>query len=532
MSYLLGIDLGSSSVKVSLLEAESGQCVASAHYPEREAPIKAIQPGWAEQRPIDWWQYFKTALQKATSTPNSQRTLNPQLSTPNSQLTLNSKLSTLNLITAIGISYQMHGLVCLDKDLQPLRDAIIWCDSRGVPYGEHAPLPGNFTAAKLAWVKEHEPALFDKIRYIMLPGDYLALRLTGLPATTACGLSEMMLWDWASPPAPLQKERGGFSVEMLDYFGFSQNIIPPLVPTFGEQGCVSEEAAKELGLKAGIPVTYRAGDQPNNALSLRVLHPGEIASTAGTSGVVFGIVESGEWKVESCLDESSSLSTLNPQLTLNSQLINPFLHVNHHLGLMHCVNGCGILNSWLKHNVTPDLSYEEMNELAATVPVGSEGVSIFPFGNGAERVLGNKDIGASIHGLNFNRHSRAHLLRAAQEGVAFAFMYGMELMGEIKEIHAGKANLFLSPLFRDTLASVSGATIRLYDTDGSVGAARGAGIGAGVYANEDEAFASLKQLATIEPRMDYVASVKEAYQQWKHLLQQQLNNSTILNSTI
>ena len=466
MSYLLGVDLGSSSVKVSLVEAESGQCVASAHYPESEAPIKAIQPGWAEQRPVDWWQYFKTALTKALTAVNG---------------------SAADIV-AMGISYQMHGLVCLDKDLEPLRDAIIWCDSRGVPYGEHAPLPGNFTAAKLAWVKAHEPALFDKIRYIMLPGDYLALRLTGIPATTACGLSEMMLWDF---------DTHAVSSAMMDYFGFPMSLLPPLVPTFGEQGCVSIEAAKELGLKAGTPVTYRAGDQPNNALSLRVLHPGEIASTAGTSGVVYGIVKSGEWRAEN---------------------INTFLHVNHNLGLMHCINGCGILNSWLKHNVAPDLSYEQMNELAATIPVGSEGVSIIPFGNGAERVLGNQDIGASIHGLNFNRHSRAHLLRAAQEGVAFAFMYGMELMGDIKEIHAGKANMFLSPLFRDTLASISGATIRLYDTDGSVGAARGAGLGAGLYANEDEAFASLKQLATIEPRMDYVAPLKEAYEHWKTIL--------------
>ena len=464
MKYLLGIDLGSSSVKVSLVDADSGECKASAHYPETEAPIKALQPGWAEQCPDDWWSYFKEALHHLT----------------------------LNTVAAIGISYQMHGLVCLDKDLQPLRDAIIWCDSRGVPYGANAPIPGNFTAAKLAWVMEHEPELFEKIRYIMLPGDYLALRLTGTPATTACGLSEMMLWNF---------EKDTLSDEMMAYFGFPKDILPPLVPTFGEQGRVSEAAAKELGLKVGTPVTYRAGDQPNNALSLRVLHPGEIASTAGTSGVVYGV-------------QSSN--------TLTQSRINTFLHVNGNLGLMHCINGCGILNSWLKHNVAPELGYDEMNELAATVPVGSEGVSIIPFGNGAERVLGNKDIGASIHGLNFNRHTRAHLLRAAQEGVAFAFMYGMELMGDIREIHAGRANMFLSPIFRETLSTISGATIYLYDTDGSVGAARGAGLGVGIYANEDEAFASLKQLATIAPRKDYEAPLKEAYHRWKELLNQKL----------
>lgn len=468
MKYLLGIDLGSSSVKVSLVEAENGECVASAHYPESEAPIKALQPGWAEQRPDDWWHYLKMALQKAISNFNFQ-------------------FSNFNSVAAIGISYQMHGLVCLDKDMQPLRDAIIWCDSRGVPYGEHAPIPGNFTAAKLAWVKEHEPELFEKIRYIMLPGDYLALRLTGTPATTACGLSEMMLWD------------SQLSTQMMDYFGFPISILPPLVPTFGEQGRVGAAAAKELGINAGIPVTYRAGDQPNNALSLRVLHPGEIASTAGTSGVVYGISQSSIFHSQS--------------------EINAFLHVNHTIGLMHCINGCGILNSWLKHNVAADLTYDEMNTLAATVPVGSDGISIIPFGNGAERVLGNKDIGASIHGLNFNCHQRAHLLRAVQEGVAFAFMYGIEKMKVgFNVIHAGRANMFLSPIFRDALATVSGATIRLYDTDGSIGAARGAGLGAGIYANEDEAFASLKQIATIEPCADLAAPIAEAYSRWKFVL--------------
>ena len=503
MKYLLGIDLGSSSVKVSLVEAESGQCVASAHYPETEAPIKALQPGWAEQRPDDWWEYFKRALEKVKSeTP----AFVPPRGGMEKQGVVPPRGGMGGEIAAIGISYQMHGLVCLDKDLRPLRDAIIWCDSRGVPYGEHAPLSGNFTAAKLAWVKEHEPELFDKIRYIMLPGDYLALRLTGTPATTACGLSEMMLWDFQSEKLKVKSEKlegmKGISKEMMDYFGFPMDIIPPLVPTFGEQGRLTQEAAEELGLKAGTPVTYRAGDQPNNALSLRVLHPGEIASTAGTSGVVYGVVESGEQRAE-------------------SGLINTFLHVNGNLGLMHCINGCGILNSWLRQNVAAEIGYDQMNALADTVPVGSEGVSIIPFGNGAERVLCNKDIGASIHGLNFNRHTHAHLLRAAQEGIAFAFMYGMELMGDIKEIHAGRANMFLSPIFRDTLSTISGATIHLYDTDGSVGAARGAGLGAGIYANEGEAFASLKQLATIAPRKDYEAPLQEAYQRWKTLLSKQ-----------
>ena len=497
MSYLLGIDLGSSSVKVALVDADSGQCIASASYPESEAPIKALQPGWAEQRPDDWWEYLKQALSKLS--------------------TLNFQFSTLK---AIGISYQMHGLVCLDKEMLPLRDAIIWCDSRGVPYGERAfdelghewcmehlhNSPGNFTASKLAWVKANEPELFDKIRYIMLPGDYLALRLTGTAATTACGLSEMMLWDYQVESEKWKVKSGKCIAEkVMDYFGFPKEMLPPLVPTFGEQGRLSASAATELGLPVGIPVSYRAGDQPNNALSLAVLNPGEVAATAGTSGVVYGVVESGKMKVE-------------------SGRINTFLHVNHNLGVMHCINGCGILNAWMRRTLgartaSSAITYDEINRLAASVPVGSEGVSIIPFGNGAERVLENRNIGCSVHGLDFNRHNRAHLLRASQEGIAFALYYGMEIIGSVATIRSGRANMVLSPLFRETLASVSGATIELYDTDGAIGAARGAGLGSGVYATPEEAFGPMQRLLTVEPTKD--TSYREAYERWKSILEKQ-----------
>ena len=468
MAYLLGIDLGSSSVKVALVDADSGQCVATASYPDSEAPIKALQPGWAEQRPDDWWQYLKCALAKLSS--------------------LDYHLSN---IKAIGISYQMHGLVCLDEGLRPLRDAIIWCDSRGVPYGERAPLPGNFTAAKLAWVKDHEPALFAKIRHIMLPGDWLAMRLGAEPATTACGLSEMMLWDF---------QTRALSTAMMDHFGFPADILPPLVPTFGLQGRVSAAAAAETGLAAGTPIAYRAGDQPNNALSLAVLEPGQVASTAGTSGVVYGVRAYNDAAVQS-----------------RNSAVNTFLHVNGTLGLMHCINGCGIFNSWMRRMVAnPDISYDEINRIAAQAPIGSDGLSAIPFGNGAERVLLNRNIGASLHGIDLNRHGQAHMLRATQEGIAFAFMYGMEQMGPTDTIHAGRANMFLSPLFRETLAGVSGATIELYDTDGSVGAARGAGMGAGVYTDAKEAFASLQLLHTDHP--SHRQAYTDAYGRWKEAL--------------
>jgi len=454
----------------------------------------AVKAGWAEQNPDSWWEYAKSSLKKIMADSGVKG----------------------DDIKAVGISYQMHGLVCVDKNLQELRPAIIWCDSRAVPYGEKAfselggdkclshllNSPGNFTASKLAWVKENEPELFNKIYKVMLPGDYLALRLSGVANTTVSGLSEGMFWDF---------KNNRVADFLMDYYGFDQSLIADIVPTFAEQSVVSEAAAAELGLKAGTPITYRGGDQPNNALSLNVLNPGEIAATAGTSGVVYGVLGDVNYDPQS--------------------RVNTFAHVNHtaeqtRLGVLLCINGTGILNAWVHRNITPDISYAEMNDLAAQAPIGSDGVTIIPFGNGAERVLENKEIGCSINGLNFNKHSKAHIVRAAQEGIVFSFCYGMEIMQQmgmdIKKIHAGKANMFLSPLFRNTLAGVSGATIELYDTDGSVGAAKGAGIGAGIYANADEAFATLEKLQIIEPDAPNVEAYRAAYEAWKQTLKQKI----------
>ncbi len=491
MKYLLGYDIGSSSVKASLVNAESGKSEASAFFPKTEAEIIAVRAGWAEQHPQMWWENLKLATQAVLQQSGAK----PEE------------------VAAIGISYQMHGLVCVDKNQEVLRPAIIWCDSRAVPFGQQAfdtlghehclshllNSPGNFTASKLAWVKENEPGLFSRIDKIMLPGDYIAMRLTGEACTTVSGLSEGMFWDF---------KNNRVADFLMNYYGFSNDLIPEIRPTFAEQGKVTAAAAEELGLKAGTPVTYRAGDQPNNALSLKVFNPGEIASTAGTSGVVYGV-----------------LGTVNYD---PKSRVNTFAHVNHtaeqtRLGVLLCINGTGILNSWMKRNVAPEsLSYAGMNDLAAQAPIGSDGLSIIPFGNGAERVLENQDRCCSIHGIRFNSHNRSHLLRAAQEGIVFSFKYGMEVMQQmgmdIRKIHAGNANMFLSPIFRDTLASVTGATIELFDTDGSVGAAKGAGLGAGIYKNTDEAFESLTRLQVIEPDVKNLAAYQDAYERWKSYL--------------
>ncbi len=495
--YLLGYDIGSSSVKASLVDAQTGKCVSSASYPKTEAEIIAVKQGWAEQHPQSWWEYLKQAT---------------------ASILAETKVDSAD-IKAIGISYQMHGLVCVDKDKNVLRPAIIWCDSRGVPYGQKAfdelghenclshllNSPGNFTAAKLAWVKENEPELFAKIDKIMLPGDYIAMRLSGEICTTISGLSECMLWDY---------KENKLADSLLKFYGFDSSIIPEIKSTFAEQGRVNAVAAKELGLHEGTPITYRAGDQPNNALSLNVFNPGEIASTAGTSGVVYGVNGVVNY------DKKSR--------------VNTFAHVNHtteqtRLGVMACISGTGILNSWIKRTVAPEgISYVDMNKLASEIEIGSNGVSIIPFGNGAERVLENKEINCSINGVNFNVHDKRHLIRAAQEGIVFSFKYGIDIMEQIgipvQKIHAGHANMFLSKIFRDTLAGVTGATIELYDTDGSVGAAKGAGMGAGIYKDNNEAFASLKKIEVIEPDAAKQAQYLEAYNRWKSILLKQIEN--------
>lgn len=489
--YLLGYDIGSSSVKASLVDVNSGKVVESDFFPKTEMTMYAAQPGWAEQDPAMWWENLKLA---------------------NASVLKQANISNTD-IKGIGISWQMHGLVAVDRDFNVLRPSIIWCDSRAVTIGDEAfnkigsdysmahllNSPGNFTASKLAWVKENEPNLYDKIYKIMLPGDYIAMKLTGNITTTVEGLSEGIFWDF---------KRNEVSKEVMDYFGFDKSILPDIVPTFGDQGVVCESVAKDLGLNPGTPLGYRAGDQPNNAASLNVFNPGEIASTAGTSGVVYGVL--GEVNYD-------PLSR-----------VNTFAHVNHtnnntRLGVLLCINGTGILNSWIKKNmIQKELSYNDMNTLASKSVIGSKGISIIPFGNGAERVLENKDPGASIHGINFNIHSISDIVRASQEGIVYSFKYGMEIMEEmgmnIKVIRAGNANMFLSPIFRDTLSGITGASIELFDTDGAAGAAKSAGIGVGIYKTNDEAFATLKKIMTVEPNNSESAQYVEAYARWKSYL--------------
>lgn len=491
---LLGIDLGSSSVKVSVIDGGKGRTISAASYPPSEMEISAPLPGWAEQDPEQWWKNFTLALTACLKPLGPKR----------------------KSIGAIGISYQMHGLVMVDKERKVLRPSIIWCDSRAVETGERAfdrlgkdfclhhllNSPGNFTASKLAWVKENEPDIYRQIYKIMLPGDYLAMRLTNEIKTTISGLSEGIFWDFM---------RSEVSQELLDYYGISHDLLADALPSFSLQGELTAEVAAELGLTPGIPVSYRAGDQPNNALSLNVMKPGEVATTAGTSGVIYGVTDKTQF------DPMSR--------------INTFIHVNHtkrltRLGVLLCINGTGILNSWLKKNTGAGLTYPEMNDLASAVEPGSNGLFIFPFGNGAERMFGNRNIGASVHGLNFNIHQQGHLYRAAQEAIAYSFRYGLEIMKETginpTVIRAGEANMFLSKVFRDILSSLTSTVITLYNTDGSVGAARGAGIGCGFYKTEEEAFHGLEVTGSSEPDHRMALIYDARYNEWLDILENYL----------
>ena len=490
--WLLGYDVGSSSIKAALLEAESGRVVARAASPETELPISAPRPGWAEQDPQTWWRHVAEATAG-----------------------LRAAAGDLGEVAAIGLSYQMHGLVLVDRGREVLRPAIIWCDSRAVELGERAfreigpeaclkrllNSPGNFTAAKLAWVKEHEPEIFARAWKMLLPGDWVALQMTGEVCTTPSGLSEAILWDF---------QEQALARQVLGHFGIPEEMVPPVVPGFAVQGRLTAAAAGALGLRAGTPVSYRGGDQPNNALSLRVLDPGEVAATAGTSGVVYGVSD-------------------RPGFDPRSR-VNTFVHVNHapgrpRYGTLMCVNGTGILYGWLKRQLGCD-GYETMNGLAAQAPPGSAGLQVLPYGNGAERTLENLNPGAALLGLDFNLHDRRHLLRAAQEGIVFALQHGLEIMAGMGvrtgSVRAGLANMFLSPLFGSIFAAVTGVAVELLDTDGAVGAARGAGLGAGIYPDEQAAFSGLRAVRRIEPEAQLRSAYASLYGRWREALERRL----------
>lgn len=489
----LGIDVGSSSVKVSLLDIRTGECVASVTNPAVEMPIISLRSGWGEQDPLLWWENVCRGIRQI------------------------AERHTLKDLVSIGITYQMHGLVALDEKREVLRNAIIWCDSRAVEIGARAfedlgheyclghilNSPGNFTASKAAWIRENEPEVFARIKYVLLPGDYITYMLSDSVSTSVSGLSEQMLWDFKA---------GCRADRVAEYYGLPLDIYPEAGPSIGVCAHTSARIEELLGIPAGTPVSYRAGDQPNNAFSLNVLNVGEVAATGGTSGVVYGVSDSLK------ADEQSR--------------VNTFIHVNHssekpRYGVLLCINGVGIMNAWVRRNMAPAQSYQDMNLMARQVAVGSDGLLVLPFGNGAERMLCNACPGASLVNMDLNRHSAAHVFRATQEGIAYSFRYGVDIMRKMGMrcdiIRAGAANLFLSEVFRKSLSALTDARIELYNTDGALGAARGAALGAGYYASTEEAFASLKCIGVDRPDEMMRTGLDEGFGIWKEHLGKSIN---------
>jgi xylulokinase len=487
--YYIGYDLGSSSIKVALVEAKSGKKIIVLNEPQNEMEIVSLHPDWAEQDPEIWWEHICVATKRAIRESNID----------------GSK------IAGIGISYQMHGLVIVDEKCNPLRNAIIWCDSRAIAIGNTAfkeigeqkcathllNSPGNFTASKLKWVKENEPAIYDKIYKYMLPGDFIASKLTGEITTTKNGLSEGMLWDY---------KENKVANWLLDYYGIDQSLTPTIVENFTNQGFVNEKASKESGLPIGIPVVYRAGDQPNNALSLNVLNPGEVAATGGTSGVFYAVTD--------VVSEQKGTR------------VNNFVHVNYEVGTPRIgkllnINGAGIQYRWLRNNMGSE-TYESMNRKASKIAIGSDGVVVLPFGNGAERMFNNKNIGTHFLNLNLNTHTNSHLFRASLEGIAFSFVYGMEILKEdnasINVIRAGNDNLFRSEIFSNTVATLIGYEIEIYNTTGAVGAARAVGLTDGDFEKFGSSITKNDHVMTFMP-LKNKEPYEEAYKKWKNELE-------------
>jgi xylulokinase len=494
----LGLDIGSSSIKAVILDLASGKAIAHATSPNTELEISAPKPGWAEQHPDLWWQHVTNAIA-------SIRATHP---------------SALQSVKAIGIAYQMHGLVLLDNHQKPLRPAIIWCDSRAVSYGEKAfkklgseiclkrfgNSPGNFTASKLAWVKENEPEIFRRAAHFILPGDYIALKLTAKVGTTRSGLSEGVLCDLIAHD---------LAEDVLSALDIPHELVAPVGDNVGVFDIIAPDVAKQLGLPLGIPISYRAGDQPNNALALNVLNPGEVAANAGTSGVVYGVTR------ELGFD---NLSRVNNFLHVNSSVIEP------RIGVLMCVNGCGSFYRWVRNTFAANRSYSELNRIAQEAPIAANGAIAIPYGNGAERTLGDIKLGASFEGIDLNRHSLSDIIRATQEGIVFALCYGVEIMRGMglvpKTVRAGNANMFQSSVFCSTFATALGVPLELYTTDGAEGAARGAAIGAGLLSYSD-AFAGLERVGIVEPDSSARSRIVDAYRAWCCVLEGRLRKNII-----
>ncbi|MGE5677394.1 MAG: xylulokinase [Pseudomonadota bacterium] len=470
--YYLGIDLGTSSVKVLAIDDNNEIAGEST----REYPVFFPQDKWAEQDPKDWWEQTVLAV----------RELVQKLSIPEGQ------------VRAISFSGQMHGLVALDGDNRVLTPAILWCDQRtqeecneitdffgqerlGLYTGNKA-LTG-FTAPKLLWVKKHLPHIFTEIRHILLPKDYIRLMLTGEYATDMSDASGMLLLD-------VKNRR--WSKEMLDFIGITELQLPKLYESYEVTGVVTEEARKELGLSGEILVVGGAGDQAAGAIGTGAVEDGIVSVNLGTSGVVFAAHE------EYTMDRENRL--------------HAFCHANgkyHSMGVMLSAASC---LKWWTESIQPGTGFDSLLEEAAGVEPGSGKLIFLPYLMGERTPYSDPDAKGCFVGMSATT-TRGHMTRAVLEGVIFGLYDSLRILQEqgapIKQLRVigGGAR---SQLWKQTLADIFGYEVEEINTNqgGALGAAILAATGAGRYASVD---AGCREMIRVINRVSPISGNVEKY---------------------
>lgn len=471
MAYLLGIDIGTSGTKTVLFD-EAGNTIASAL---GEYPLYQPNVGWAEQDPEDWWKAtfstIKAVLGKSGVNPSD--------------------------VKGVGLSGQMHGAVLLDKDNQVLRKAIIWCDQRSSAECDQItsiigkerlieitanPALTGFTASKVMWVKNNEPEIFEKVKKILLPKDYIRFKLTGEFATEVSDASGMQFMD-----IPKRK----WSSEVLDKLGIDKGLLGDVYESQEVSGKVHKAAAELTGLKEGTPVVGGAGDQAAGAVGNGIVRPGVISSTIGTSGVVFAFSEN---------------VSIDPK-----GRVHTFCHaVPNTWHIMGVTQGAGLSLKWFRDNFcieekrTAELMgidpYVLMDQEADRVEAGCSGLIYLPYMMGERTPHLDPNAKGVFFGLSA-KHEKQDMLRAVMEGVVYSLKDCLEIIKEmgvdVSEVRASGGG-GKSKLWRQMQSDVFGTEITTINSSegGALGVALLAGVGTGVYSSVPEACDAIIKVKT------------------------------------
>ncbi|MFL6335582.1 MAG: xylulokinase [Pyrinomonadaceae bacterium] len=458
---LLGIDVGTGGSRALVVD-ESGRVVASATV-EHE-PFASPRTGWAEQDARDWWRASEAAVREV----------------------LQADGVSAEEIACVGLTGQMHGAVLLDERDEPLRPSIIWCDVRTheqcralteqvgaerlIQLVSNPALEG-FTLPKMLWVREREPEVWGRVRSVLLPKDYVRLRLTGEKATDVADASGTLLFDVTHRK---------WSDEMLELAGLDRSLLPRAFESSEITGRVSAEGAKATGLLEGTPVVAGAGDQAAGAVGMGIVRPGAVSATIGTSGVVFAATD------RPALDPKGRVHT--------------FCHaVPERWHVLGVSQGAGLSLRWFRDQFGAGADdgrdpYERLGEEADTVPPGADGVLWAPYLMGERTPHLDPHARAALVGLNAS-HRRAHVVRAILEGVAFSlrdtFTIFEEMGVPVESIRLGGGGA-RSRVWRQIQADVYGREVELVEADegAAYGAALLAGVGGGAWTSVDDACAA------------------------------------------